>query len=261
MNIKLKLLLNYPRIAMWNRKSKKIGKKFQKYQDIEKYPAQWRNNWVLKRVKKFLKILGVELEVIGFDNLPKAPAILIPNHSSSMDPAIILLALENPNPGSDFLNWMPIFLAKTELKKHKKISGYAKMIETIFIDRNKPREALKAMDELTKLSKEQKKFQVIFPEGTRSKDGNIAEFKSGAFRSAKKGFLPIVPVTINNSALISNFERKEKIKVKVIFHPQIKPLSFMTQENKGIANNVRKIVMKSYVKPKGKIDLKNESKA
>lgn len=262
MNTKFKGLINLPRINRWNRKARKHGKKYLKFNDNEKYPAQWRNDWILKRMKKMLNILDAELEVIGFENLPKAPAILIPNHSSSMDPGIIIAALENPNKGPDYINSMPIFLAKSELENHKKSKGYAKLLDTVFIDRKNPRDALLKIDKLATLSKEMKKYQVIFPEGTRTKDGTIGEFKSGAFKTAKKWFMPIVPVTINNAFSLTNLERgKGKLKIQVIFHSYIKPIDFITQDTKQIAKNVKKIIAKSWVKPQGEVNKKSEEKA
>lgn len=252
MSKKFKAVIHAPKIMNWNRKARKHGKKYSKFPETEKYSKEWRAEFVRKRFKKLLKYIDVELEVIGFDKLPKAPAIIAPNHSSSMDPGLILLALENPDPSPDAQDGYPTFLAKSELKDDKKARGYAQLLDTFFIDRTNPRGALVEMDKMSEFAKENKLYEVIFPEGTRSKDGVIGEFKGGAFRSAKKGFRPIVPVTINNALSITDMNRTGKLKVQVIFHDQIKPMSFMTQDTKTLAANVQKIVQKAWVQPEGK---------
>lgn len=252
MNLKLKAMLKAPKVKNWNRKSRKIGKKYTKFPEDEKLSIEYRYNFIFKRMKKMMKILNVELEIIGYDNLPKAPAVIAPNHSSSMDPGLIMLALENPDPSPDAVDGIPLFLAKKEILKDKKAKGYAQMLDTFYIDRKNPRQAIIELDNMSEFAKKHKRYEVIFPEGTRTKDGKINEFKGGAFRSAKRSFVPIVPVTINNALAITDLNRKGKLKVQVIFHKPIKPMTFITQETKQIAVNVQKVVESAWVKPQGK---------
>ena len=249
---KIKLAINTPRIANWNRRARKHGKKYAKFPETEKYSQSWRNNFVLKKSKKILKIFNVELEVIGYENLPKAPSVLAPNHSSSLDPALVIAALENPDHSPDAQDGYASFLAKDDIKKNRKAKGYAQLMDTFFIDRKSPRKAVLEIDKMSTFTKENKRYEVIFPEGTRSKNGEINEFKGGAFRTAKKGFRSIVPVTINNALSITDTSRKGKLKVQVIFHKPIKPMSFMAQDTKSIATNTQRIVASAWVKPEGK---------
>ncbi|MCK5806975.1 MAG: 1-acyl-sn-glycerol-3-phosphate acyltransferase [Mycoplasmataceae bacterium] len=248
--VKIKAIISLPSIGWANHRARKHGKKYLKFADEEKYPQQWRNDYVMKKQRKLLKKLGVKLEVEGWENLPKGTALLAPNHQSLLDPAVIFAALKNPQPGSDNLNKVSVFLAKKELEKNYKLKGYARLTNTFYIDRTNPRASLKAMDEMTEHAKKNHKYMVIFPEGTRSKDGDIKEFKGGAFRVAKKGFMPIVPVTINNSLSITNLKRK-KLTVTVIFHKPLKPMSFITKDTKTIASTVQKIVESRFVKAQG----------
>lgn len=252
MNKKLKVAINLPRVNNWNRRARKHAKKYEKIGEEDKYSIEWRTNFVTKRMKKLLKVLDVELEVKGYDNLPKPPAILAPNHASSMDPGLMLIALENPDPSPDARDGYPIFLAKDDIKKDKRARGHAKLLNTFYINRKNPRDAIIQIDNMAAFSKKEKRYQVIFPEGTRTKDGNMGVFKGGAFRSAKKSFSPIVPVTINNTLSITDLSRTGKLKVQIIFHKPIKPMSFMTKDNKAIAEAVQKQVKKGWVKPEGK---------
>ena len=253
MTPKLKIKLLLPILGIRQFKAKRLAKKIKKWaNEPERYPVAWKNEYIIKKAKQFAKLLNVDLEVKGFDKLPKHPVVLAPNHASSFDPALIMMALENPVAGEDYEDHKAVFIAKDDLKKNKKFAAYANILNTFYIDRKNPRQAIEVLNEMVDHAKKEKKHLVIFPEGTRSKDGNINEFKGGAFKIAKQAFLPVIPVTINNALSITDLNRKGKLKVQVIFHDEIKPMSFMTSENKYIAQRVQKVVESSWVKPEGK---------
>lgn len=253
MTPKLKLTLMYPLIGFRHIKMKRLAKKIKKWEnEPERYPVQWKNDLIIKHAKKFGKLLNIDLEVIGYDNIPKHPVVLAPNHASSFDPALIMMALENPIQGEDYENHKAVFIAKDDLKKNKRFSAYADILNTFYIDRTNPRQAIDTLNKMVEHAKKEKKNLVIFPEGTRSKDGNIQEFKGGAFKIAKQAFLPVVPVTINNALSITDMNRENRLKVQVIFHKEIKPMSFMTSENKYIAQRIQKEVASKWVKPEGR---------
>ncbi len=196
--------------------------------------------------------MNIDLSVQGFAQLPKAPYILAPNHSSSFDPALIILALENKDKASELPNGRPVFLAKKEIEQSKRFKGFAQIISTFFIDRENIRESVEIIDKMVAFAKENKNAIVVFPEGTRSKDGKLNEFKGGAFRAAKKDFLPIVPVTINNALSITDFDRNGKLKVEVIFHPSIKPINILAMDTQAIAKIVQSKVQSKLINPEGK---------
>ncbi|BBH51989.1 lysophospholipid acyltransferase family protein [Fluviispira sanaruensis] len=73
---------------------------------------------------------------------------------------------------------------------------------------------------------------VFFPEGTRSEDGKIKEFKSGAFRLAKALHVPVVPITLNGCAnLLPKGSLLPKLaKVTITIHPKIQTTEMTAQE-------------------------------
>ena len=163
-----------------------------------------------------------------------------------------MIALKDVRPGNDYKNVQSVFLAKKEISKNRRVKGFTKIMDTFYIDRKNPRASLKAMEDFSQYSKDEKKMAVIFPEGTRTKDGKINEFKAGAFRMAKKSFVPIVPTTINNAFSISNLSRTKTLKVQVIFGKAMKPISFISYTNKDLAAKVQKEVERNYIMPEGK---------
>ncbi len=251
MKVKTKVILFFPIIFWRKHRANVLAKKIRKWKDESRYPTQWRIKYVIKHIKKFFKIMKIRVDVKGYENIPKGTVLLAPNHVSLFDPGILVLALINNSPIPTDHQFEPLFLAKKELKKNF-FKGYFNILSTFYVNRSNPREALKDLDEFMNFAKKHHKVGIIFPEGTRSKTGEIQKFKGGAFWIAKKGFIPIIPVTINNSLSASNLNRRNWLNVEVIFGKPLKPINFLGQDTKAIAERVEKIVSSSLKKSDGK---------
>lgn len=132
---------------------------------------------------------GSKIKVVGEENIPKDKSVLfVSNHQSYLDIPILLGFIDKPK----------AFIAKVELSKFPIFSTWMKYLKCIFIDRSDVRQSLRAIKEGVKLLKEGYSF-VIFPEGTRSPDGTLKEFKQGSLKLATKSGAPIVPVTIKGA--------------------------------------------------------------
>lgn len=149
----------------------------------------------------FIRLGGWRVRTEGMERLPEGGAILVSNHQSLVDIPLFLSVFPKPVK----------FLAKRELGEiplFGKAMGYA---GNLFIDRDDPRDAVHLMREAARrIAKGQ--VVVIFPEGTRSPDGAIGEFKSGAFYIARKAGVPILPVYIDGG-------RRALPKGSLLFHP------------------------------------------
>ena len=136
----------------------------------------------------FIRIGGCKIRVEGIQNLPAGGAILAANHQSLVDIPLFLAALPRE----------VRFLAKRELGRIP-LFGYAmRSAGNLFIDREDPRDAVNLVREATDRI-ERGQMVVIFPEGTRSRDGSIGDFKPGAFYLARKKGVPLLPVLLEGT--------------------------------------------------------------
>ena len=132
------------------------------------------------------KVSGVEVAVTGTEPLdPEKPYIFAANHQSQFD----ILALQGFL-GIDF-RW----LAKKELFTVPIWGPAMRKAGYIPIDRSHGRKAIKSLGEAANKIAAGTSV-IIFPEGTRSKDGKLHEFKAGAMVLAIKSGIPLVPVAI-----------------------------------------------------------------
>jgi 1-acyl-sn-glycerol-3-phosphate acyltransferase len=132
---------------------------------------------------------GSVINVTGIENVPATGGVLfISNHQSNFDIPI-------------FMGFVPRdkgFIAKIEMSKIPVMRSWMKALGCIFINRSDPRQSLLALNHAASRL-QQGHSLVIFPEGTRSSDGQLGQFKPGSFKIALKANVPVVPVTINGS--------------------------------------------------------------
>lgn len=133
--------------------------------------------------------LGSYVKIIGKENLPARGVgyCVTPNHCSVLDiPAVF------------YTNRWPGSIAKKEAFKIPLINALMWLIHCVSLDRKNPRSAIKAIQDGVSNVKNGIPM-MIFPEGTRSKTGEIGEFKAGSFKIATRSKCPVVPVVIKNT--------------------------------------------------------------
>lgn len=144
------------------------------------------HNWVQNK----LKISGGEFMVLGRENIPPEPraCVFIGNHQSDFDIPMITGLIDKPLS----------FVAKKEMKRVPLLRDWMELLNCVFIDRESPRQSMEAILEGIRLVKGGNSM-VIYPEGSRSKDGIVREFKAGSFKLATKAGAPIVPVAVEGT--------------------------------------------------------------
>jgi 1-acyl-sn-glycerol-3-phosphate acyltransferase len=135
--------------------------------------------------RAFLRLGGWTFRVEGMENLPSGGAVLVANHQSVVDIPMLLSAFPRP----------VRFLAKRELGEIPLFGKAMAAAGNLFIDRDDPRDAVRMLREAGARLRDGQ-LVVVFPEGTRSGDGSIGEFRPGAFHLAQKSGAPVVPVYI-----------------------------------------------------------------
>jgi 1-acyl-sn-glycerol-3-phosphate acyltransferase len=186
-----------------------------------------RNTNLLLRVgfwiaRAGLPPVGVRVVVHGFERLPRGASIVMANHSSNLDPPVLIPLL----PGR-----VVIYL-KASLMKIP-VLGYAmRLAGFIPVLRDGSVESAKAASAAAERALGQGSCLVLFPEGTRSRDGSLLPFKRGPFILAMQSRAPVVPVSIVGATRLLPKGRLllKAGTISVTFHPPLRPADFPDKE-------------------------------
>ncbi len=187
-----------------------------------------------------LYILGTRVKFVNKHKFPEnTPLIIVSNHQCSHDISPISWYLRKTQPK---------FVSKKELGKGiPSVSFNLKNGGSVLIDRDDPRQALGALAKFSKTLEKNNWAGVIFPEGTRSKDGVPKKFSENGLKILTK-FAPsayVVPLTINNGwKLVSRGQFPMNIgeKIEFIVH---EPIAVNSMEFKDLFEKVEKTIKNS----------------
>lgn len=156
---------------------------------------------------------GIKVTIQGKEKiLPGKAYLFLSNHQGNADGPILCHATPRNLRA----------LIKTEMMKLPILSLVLKQVQFVPIDRLNPKKAREGIDRGARLLSEGKSF-FAFPEGTRSRDGLLGEFKKGVFVMAIKAETAVIPVTIVGSAAIQPPGKYTIVpaRVRVVFHDPI----------------------------------------
>lgn len=140
--------------------------------------------------RDILRAAGTPVIAEGLEHIPRdRPVIYASNHSSMFD----IWALFATLPGS------VRFVAKQELFKIPLLGGAMRAAGHIPIDRAARKKAFEAYDKAAKTIREGISSILVFPEGTRSRTGELLPFKNAPFGLAIAAQVPIVPVYVHHT--------------------------------------------------------------
>ena len=207
-------------------KVKALGKK------IKKHIGNVKINRTFMKVARFVSSIFMDVKVIGAENVPNRPVLMVANHLSVLDWYAIAIALGEKSETT-------LCLGKDKLMKNPLSRFIAESSNTIVfnVDRNVG-EAL----ENIKIALQGGNSVNIFPEGARSRDGSLLEFKKTFARIAKEAEVDVVPIRIDGTFELmppgSNFPKRGKVRVSFG-----KPISY-TKNIDDIVNESRSSIEK-----------------
>lgn len=136
-----------------------------------------------------LAFFGIRVAMRGRDRVdPAKPYVFMANHVSHADSPALALTIAHP------LHWV----FKKELGKIPVFGWVLRSGGQIMVDRSSPEKAREALAEALEGLSGNNSI-LIYPEGTRSRDGALQPFKKGGFWMAISAGLPIVPVRVSGS--------------------------------------------------------------
>ena len=148
------------------------------------------------------------IKVSGLENLDKNKNyVFMSNHASFYDIPILFWGSKR----------MLHFLAKSELKDSIFTGFMLKKLEMIFIERGNAQKSVASVRHAEDMIRKGLDI-AIFPEGTRTKTGELGVFRKGGFKMAINSGTDIVPVTIKNSAKAWSRSNKKFRPTKVYIH-------------------------------------------
>ena len=180
-------------------------RKYAKHKD--KYSFEDRYAFVRKLITCFFRAFRVEINSNGFDKLKSYETYLfVSNHQAVTDALTLVYLSEKPM----------TFVTKKEAMKYPFVGKVCYIIDSIFIDRDNIRDAVKMVKTCKQYLNDGLNV-AIYPEGTRTKDENYmaAEYKAGAFKSAYETKKNIAVVAIDGSYKIFSKKYKKNFKIDI----------------------------------------------
>ena len=181
--------------------------------------AAEKYGYISEMVKRINRRGRVTVTATGTEHIPSQDGfILFPNHQGLFD-------------GLVFLESCPkvfSFVMKKEAADVILLKQVRKALGALVIDREDLRQSMKIIQAMAEEVKKGRNF-IIFPEGTRSRQGNhTLEFKGGSFKAAMKAKCPIVPCALIDSFIPFDENNIRRVTVKIFY---LKPMYYEEYKN------------------------------
>ena len=138
--------------------------------------------------------LRVKINFKGMEKFPDEPFVLVSNHISNFDPVVVLAKVKGRKIA---------FISKPSNFKIPVAGPYTHNAGFLAIDRQNAIKAMRTIKRAAELVVSEQMIMGIYPEGTRSKTGELLEFKEGAFLLAKRAKAPVVVITTKGTNQIA----------------------------------------------------------
>lgn len=184
-------------------------------------------------------LAGTKVIVKGKENIPPEGSVLyVGNHRSFFD--IVLTCYVFPG--------ITGYVAKKEMNKWPLLNIWMRYIHCLFLDRENIKEGMKTI--LAGIEKLKRGISLcIFPEGTRNKvNDTMLPFHEGSFKLADKGGVPVIPMTIVNSAAVfeDHFPKVKPATVIIDFGAPIYIKDLDKDIRKNLGTYVSEMILQKY---------------
>lgn len=200
------VLLNIFRVPGLYRKLCRYAKRTDEYPEMEKW------NHIHHMMQHAVKKSNVTLKVTGHENIPQENGYMMyANHQGLFD--VVAIAADFPGPLSCVL--------KKELVELPLIKQIVACTKSFPMDREDVRQSLTVIKAVSEEVKSGRNY-IIFPEGTRSRNGNVMnEFHGGSFKAAMKAKCPILPLAFVDSFKALDQKGSKPLTVQMHYLPVI----------------------------------------
>jgi len=152
-------------------------------------PGMRRRRWTAGvGSRAFLRVAGIGFSVEGLEHLPATPCVVVANHASYIDALAIVAALP-----PDFA-----FVIKKEMVTVPLAGLLLRRLGSQFVERFDRHKGATDARRVLKLAATGQSL-MFFPEGTFDENRHIGKFLGGAFTTARRSQMPVVPVAIHGS--------------------------------------------------------------
>jgi 1-acyl-sn-glycerol-3-phosphate acyltransferase len=164
----------------------------------------------VRGVMFFVRAVGVRVRIVGTERIPSGTCLFVANHTSTADAPAVVGAIPR----------RIAILLKKSLFAYPIVGQAFHLAHFIPVDRSKQESAIASLEKAIEAMRAGQSF-LIYPEGTRSPDGRLQEFKKGAVVMAIKAGVPIVPIACSGAHRIM---RKRSLEI----HPGEILVEFLT---------------------------------
>jgi 1-acyl-sn-glycerol-3-phosphate acyltransferase len=181
-------------------------------------------------------ILGIKVKIAGRDMIDKeTPYIFMSNHLSFLDGPLLFLLIPQS---------IRVILKK-EVFRIPVVGQGMRFVGFVPVDRKGVRGGKKSIDRAAQLMRERGYSYLMFPEGTRSRDGRTQAFKRGGFFLALESGAAVAPITIRGTYELmprgTIFARRGKI--DVLFHPPVPVKGYDQNNMQTLIDKVKGIIV------------------
>lgn len=190
---------------------------------------------IVYTVGVILSFFRIKVEVSGAELIPYGTRwLLVGNHRSMFDPMVAIWGLRRHELS---------FVAKPSIFRIPIARQLLHRDFHLAVDRENNREALKTILKAADFIKRDISSMGIYPEGTRSKDGNMLPFRNGAFKIAQRARVPVVVTTIENTDMVTSRFPLRSTTVKLTVHAVFDAETVAELSTNDLSDKAREIML------------------